>query len=308
MQILFLTQVLPYPLDAGGKVRTYYLLRHLTQSHSVDLVSFVRQTDTKGAIDHLRGMCQGVYTIPMKRSGVRNVAYVLASLATSEPWWTLRDRVPFMFRRVQDLVQKTPYDVFHADQLNMAPYALAARAHSQRVRPARPRLVLDQHNAVHLILARLAARERDPLRRAVWALDTRKLARYEALMCSQFDHLIWVTREDQTAVQLMADRAGLQLPAATVIPVCIDPDSTPALARRNGVHRVTFLGGLHYPPNTQGILWFAEQVFPRVLARVPDAVLTIIGKDPPPELNHARKWGIGSANLDVTGYVADPRP
>ncbi|MEZ4836811.1 MAG: glycosyltransferase family 4 protein [Caldilineaceae bacterium] len=68
---------------------------------------------------------------------------------------------------------------------------------------------------------------------------------------------------------------------------------------------MTFLGGLHYPPNAQGILWFAEHVFPQVLAQAPDAVLTVIGKQPPDEL---RKLGIPAANLEITGYVDDPLP
>ena len=29
MRILFLTQLWPWPLDAGAKVRAYYVLRHL---------------------------------------------------------------------------------------------------------------------------------------------------------------------------------------------------------------------------------------------------------------------------------------
>jgi polysaccharide biosynthesis protein PslH len=41
-RVLFLTQVLPYPLDAGPKVRAYYVLRQLSAQHEVTLVSFVR--------------------------------------------------------------------------------------------------------------------------------------------------------------------------------------------------------------------------------------------------------------------------
>lgn len=51
--ILFLTQVLPYPLDAGPKVRAYHMLRRLTKTHDVTLVSFVRPDDTREAIEHL---------------------------------------------------------------------------------------------------------------------------------------------------------------------------------------------------------------------------------------------------------------
>jgi glycosyltransferase involved in cell wall biosynthesis len=46
-------------------------------------------------------------------------------------------------------------------------------------------------------------------------------------------------------------------------------------------------------------------MFPQVLAAVPDAVLTVIGKQPPPELH---SLGIPVQNLEVTGYVANPAP
>jgi len=67
---------------------------------------------------------------------------------------------------------------------------------------------------------------------------------------------------------------------------------------------VTFLGGLHYPPNADGVCWFAEKVFPKVLEKMPDAILTVIGKQPP----NLEEFAIPQANLEVTGYVADPMP
>jgi hypothetical protein len=71
MRILFLTQVLPYPLDAGPKVRAYYVLRHLAQAHAVTLVSFVRPTDTPDSVAHLAQFCQAVHIVPMPRSRAR---------------------------------------------------------------------------------------------------------------------------------------------------------------------------------------------------------------------------------------------
>ncbi len=42
MRILFLTQVLPYPLEAGPKVRAYHVLRRLAQSHEVTPLTSAR--------------------------------------------------------------------------------------------------------------------------------------------------------------------------------------------------------------------------------------------------------------------------
>ena len=72
--------------------------------------------------------------------------------------------------------------------------------------------------------------------------------------------------------------------------------------RARGANRVTFLGGLHWPPNAEGVLWFAREVWPQIVGEMPDAVLTIIGKAPPDSLQAA---GAPIPNLDVTGYVVD---
>ena len=37
MQVLYLSQLMPYPPDAGAKVRQYYTLRYLCQQHEVTL-------------------------------------------------------------------------------------------------------------------------------------------------------------------------------------------------------------------------------------------------------------------------------
>jgi hypothetical protein len=113
--------------------------------------------------------------------------------------------------------------------------------------------------------------------------------------CRAFDHVTWVTQEDFAAVQAQAQPAGAPIPNAGVLPICGDPESVAVIERTPDARRVTFLGGLHYPPNAQGVLWFAREIFPQVLAAVPDAVLTVIGKQPPPELHDlgipARKSG-----------------
>src|SRR5688572_348709 len=98
LEILFLTQVLPYPLDAGPKVRAYYTLRHLaTRGHSITLLSFVRGIDAPESLEHLRGFCQRVITVPMERTLWRSGRAFGRSLLTGEPILVARDRVPKMY-------------------------------------------------------------------------------------------------------------------------------------------------------------------------------------------------------------------
>jgi glycosyltransferase involved in cell wall biosynthesis len=298
MRILFLSQVLPYPLDAGPKTRGYFVLRHLARSHEVTLLTFVRDTDRGQDITHLAELCHEVYTVPMERSRLRDARFLAESLFTQQPFLIVRDQVPAMTDRVRQLVASRPFDVIHADQLWMAQYALAGRAACTN--PA-PSVILDQHNAVHLIPRRLAEGESNYLKRQFLAREAQVMTTYEVEVCRRFDHVVWVTDEDRRAVAARSQptSVGPQTPS-TVIPICTDPTLIspvePAPIRR----RITFLGGLHWPPNVQGAVWFATQVFPQVRAEIPDALLTVIGKSPPREL-------VGEG-IEVTGYVADLMP
>ena len=299
MKILFLTQVLPYPLDAGPKVRAYYVIRHLAQNHEITLVSFVRATDTQAACAHLREFCNTLHTVPMPRSKLRDGYHLLRSFINGEPFIIARDWNRQMVAQLQHvLFAEGPFDAVHADQLWMAPYALLL--HKWQKEPLQ--LVLDQHNAVFMIPERMAGDDPNPLKRLLLALEAKKLARYEVEICRRFDHVTWVTKEDYIAVTNQANGFG-PMPNDGIIPICGDVVGEPPVRRSSKANRLTFIGGLHYPPNSQGVCWFAEHVFPAILAKAPDAILTIIGKQPPLQL---KQMDIPATNLDILGFVPDP--
>jgi glycosyltransferase involved in cell wall biosynthesis len=295
MRILFLSQVLPYPLDAGPKMRSYYVLRHLVQKHEVTLLTFVRDTDRPEDMAHLAQFCYAVHTVPMQRSRLRDVKFLLQSFLTGQPFLITRDHVPAMAAKLSELITSESYDAVHADQLWMAQYALAARTGSSRIK-----LILDQHNAVHLIPQRLANGEAHPVKRQFLAREARRLMSYEADVCRRFDHVVWVTEEDRQAVSALPTVTKNGHPSSSVIPICVAPTQIQPVVSDANRPRITFLGGLHWPPNAQGIVWFANQIFPQVLAELPAARLTVIGKSPPAEL--------AGAGVEVTGYVADLMP
>ena len=105
-RILFLTQVLPYPLNAGPKVRAYHMLRHLAGQHEVTLVSFVRPDDSADAIAHLSGICRAVHTVSMQRSTWRNLKAGGKGLLTGLPIVMARDEIEEMQALVRRLASE----------------------------------------------------------------------------------------------------------------------------------------------------------------------------------------------------------
>lgn len=297
--MLVLTQVLPFPLDAGPKVRAYHVLSWLAERADTHLVSFVRADDPPSAIEHLRSICASVVTVPIRRSRLSDAAHLLSALATGRSFIIERDEVRAMRIALHDLTRRHAFDAVHADQLWMARYA-----HDLRV----PIKVLDNHNAVFRVFERLAVHEPSRSKRWLWRREARQIARYEAQQAAVFDRTLFVSAEDRQAVMASATAGQARRIAerSRVIPICVDPLAVVPVPSVPDPRRITMLGTMFWPPNSEGALWFAESVLPRVLAAIPEAVFTVIGKHPPGILRSLPDR-FGSA-VSIEGYVADVAP
>jgi polysaccharide biosynthesis protein PslH len=290
MRILFLSQLLPLPVDAGPKLRSYYVLRYLAEAgHDIVLLCFVRPDDDPRHIKELQQMCRSVETVPIARSRIKDSIYGLRSICGSTPFLILRNHLSSMERKLEEITRNHGFDALHADQLWMAPYIEQVDHQGLRV--------LDQHNAMVTIPRRMADVQRNPLIRTLLKGEAAKMEQYERRTCERFDHVVWVTREDLAAVE-SPDAKHRNI----VIPIATDPSASRPI-QRPGPFRVTFLGGMHWPPNAEGIDWFAKNVWPQIAESAPSSVLTIIGKNPPRKLLRT----IGT-RIEAPGYVPDLEP
>ncbi len=293
MNILFLTQILPYPLDAGPKIRIYYVLRYLAQYHRVTLIAFTRGATDERNAEQLRSFLHAVHTVPIQRSRIRDGFFLAQSVLTDQPFLIVRDQVAAMHATIQRVMHDEHFDAVHADQLGMAQYAVGLNGVTQ---------VLDQHNAVWTIVQRMWQNERQGPRKWVMAREWRTLQRYEARTCQQFDHIVTVTEEDARALQSLDPTFPLPI---TVMPICIDPAALPRVAVAERPRNIIFLGGMFYPPNVDGALWFARNVFPLVQAANPESQFFIVGARPDHQIV---ELGAAEPQIRVTGYVADATP
>jgi glycosyltransferase involved in cell wall biosynthesis len=61
-------------------------------------------------------------------------------------------------------------------------------------------------------------------------------------------------------------------------------------------------------PNIEGVLWFSREVWLKVVAQIPEATFTVVGKNPPSEIRKISKNRIRRSYIQVTGYIPDPQP
>ena len=291
MRVLFVTQLLPYPLDSGGKVRNYYLLRHLCWRHEVTLASFVRTAEEAAGAQELRCFCEAVHTVPLRRSRLQDLGHLARSFASHQPFLVARDASPALARLLQRLHRERPFDVVHVSPLTMAPYALLLPG---------PRRVVDCHD----VMTSLAARTAQAL---PWWLGP--LARLEACRLSRYEPHV-VRRANRALVVSAVDRHLLEHLGAprerlAVVPIGVDTEPLAVHREQASSPAVLHLGGLNYPPNLEGLRWLLRQIFPRIVAQLPDCRLYVVGRDPPRDVAEAAAC---DRRISVVGYAREVEP
>jgi glycosyltransferase involved in cell wall biosynthesis len=306
MNILFLTQILPFPPDAGPKVKTWNVIRFLAgMGYSITLVSFVRAEET-AYTPELEKICHAVHVVPIRRSLAADVGYMIKSYLSRRPFLVERDDLFSMQDIVNKLVKENDFDFIHADQLTMVQFAIrGASAFPDK----KPKVIFDAHNAVWAIVERMQENARWFLK-PVLGVEARRVKRYEGELLKTVDQVLAVTDMDRAGLEVALQYSGVsnndRVAPVTVVPIAIDTRQLKPVKRSPGSMNIVTLGTLHYPPNADGIRWFFNEVFPLIRQRFSNTTLTIIGKNPPEDF-----LDLEAQNPDVikvTGYVSDLVP
>jgi glycosyltransferase involved in cell wall biosynthesis len=162
-------------------------------------------------------------------------------------------------------------------------------------------IVLFQHNVEAAIWRRHADVRKNPLAKAYFREQWRRMERFERQECRRFDRVIAVSRTDALAIE----REYGVGPVADV-PTGVDVEYfRPAAGAVREPHNLVFTGSMDWLPNEDGITWFVDDVLPLIHERLRDVTVTIVGRNPPPRI---QQLATQDHRLRVTGSVPDVRP
>ncbi|MFV2044549.1 MAG: glycosyltransferase family 4 protein [Anaerolineales bacterium] len=293
-------------------MKTWNVLRYLERrGHEIHLASFVR-LEEQAHLGPLLDLCASVSTVPIRRSRPADLLAWMRSYVSRRPFLVERDDVKAMTELAHRIVASRGIQTIHADQLTMAQFALGANGVS-RASGDNPQLIFDAHNAVWTIVERYA-RNAPPLMRLLIRIEARKVRQYEGNLLREFDRTLVVSEADRTAL-LQAVNGGSNGAKPTdgqiasrisVTPIGIDTTEIRPSNANPETSNILALGSLNYPPNADGIRWFANEVFPRVKHGQSEAALTIVGRNPPRAIRNLGERD--GHSITVTGYVPDLQP
>lgn len=297
MRILFLTNLLPYPLDNGGKIKTYNTLKMMSEGNKIDIFSFYETDKEKENIEYMKkefNLVNAIYKpLTTSKHLVKMVMIGLRSLVNDKPFVLLKFVDKNMKQLLIESIKKNKYDLVYIDHLQLAVYM-------DILKEANCPIYLDQHNCESQIIKRKSEVTKSLIKRTIINMEYKKLKKFEDMIISCVDKVIVLSEEDKKCLVkgLKIDREKF-----IVIPIPIEAD----YKKKNGVQnqevmKIMFLGTLSWFPNAQGIEWFVENVVTALEKHNFKYKLYIVGKDPSENLiNKCNE----NSNIEITGYVND---
>ena len=89
---------------------------------------------------------------------------------------------------------------------------------------------------------------------------------------------------------------------SAIAPINIYFDLKEKLPERTKTEGLLFVGGFMHNPNTDACLWFCSKVLPKIIEKIPNVYIRIVGSYPPKEI-----LDLSSQYVYVEGYVSDEK-
>lgn len=295
MKILYITQLLPYPADAGGKIKTFSTLSALTKTHDVSIVCFV---ENDGRLRHVRPFKEilrlnfiraFVNGLVVEKTLKQQLVLMLKSLLTIKPYPVYKYWRSDVNEFIKTYIATSRPDCVWVDHLSMAQYLPAS---------FKGLTILENHNVESVLYRRHAEAEQKRIWKFFFYLESFKYRWYQKLVMPRFQRVCAISGHDR--LSLIKEGVKLKKPPV-VLPPAIPQKYFNITAKDDG-KTILFTGLLTWYPNKRGVIWFIQEVFPHIVKVIPDVKLLIVG-------DKSKRFPLKNTKaITFMGYVKDVLP
>ena len=252
------TKFVPSPANSGGKLRSLAIARRLAKvSDEMVLCCF---SDATGDADALRELGIDVRTVPWQP----DLQHVVRGIARTHTGSAGRFWDKGLAALVHEATREKPTDLLQVEYSQLASYLSVGSAR---------RKVLDFHN-IESSLATSFAKSSKTLKGRLAYVEAPLLRRRERLGAEQADLVTVVSTKDAERMP-GHPREMLVCPNGWEPTEPLPPSDEPT---------AIFVALMGWKPNIDAAVWLGRDVWPLVRARMPEARLLLVGREPSAEV------------------------
>ena len=253
-KILFLAHRIPYPPNKGDKIRSWNFLRHLARKHDVQAGFFIDDPSDIQHVPFLENYCAKVFwefASPRKQklSSLRGFLTGHSLTEMAYPSNSLRDQVAATLDEGVDLV-----------------FLYSAACRSFLPETVTVPVITDFVDVDSEKWKAYSSSHKGPM---AWAYgrEGRLLADYERRLAQESRVSIFVSGDEANLFRKNSAAAGVSANIVG-IPNGVETDKfdpSKYTVEHTGNRRILFTGAMDYAPNIEAVVWFVEEIFPRIV-------------------------------------------
>jgi polysaccharide biosynthesis protein PslH len=291
LRVLVVDEEMPFPPDAGKRIRTWNLLRRLAQRHSVTFLCYGQKNDSaKVALESAGIKVCLVDPLPTK-TGLALYGNLALNFFSTYPYSVVKHYTARFQDAYATLLRSSSWDLVQCEWTPYARFVLP--------KVSTP-ILIATHNVEAQIWERRAQHANNFAARLFFGSQARKMQRFEITAVRCADAATAVSEPEAAAMRDWGARS------VTVVPNGVDvgwyEQANDAAEVEN---ELLSIASLDWFPNADALEYFASEILPRIRQERPSAILRIVGRRPPDALKQKLA---GVPGIDFVGQVDDVRP
>jgi sugar transferase (PEP-CTERM/EpsH1 system associated) len=282
------------PLDFGGRIRSFQMVKELARRHQVTVLTFYPAVEND-LHPTIAPLFEELITVPLRLPKQRSVGeYIdyLGRLLAPHPYSMQKYYRPELRRAVAELFSRKSFDAIICDFVYPAG-VLDWNAETP--------IVLFTHNVEAEVWERQYRLSTNPIRKLMFWTEYRRLTHSERYYSERAASVCAVSESNRQFFGAYVGGAE----NVTLLPTGVDTDYFQPTDEPPRPRTLVFTGSMDWVPNHDAIDYFYREILPLIRAEEPDVETWVVGRNPSDGL---RKLVKDDPKVHLTGRVDDVRP
>jgi len=286
MKILMVTPYVPYPPSSGGQIRTYNLLKYLSQNNEITLVALYKNNEERKYESFLKKYCKKIY-LCKRPSSPWQFKNIFKTIFSSSPFLVVRNYSDEAKTIINKLLHMEKFDVIHAETFYVMPHIPETKVPT----------VLVEQTIEYKVYRHFVNSLPFYLRLLVYFdIDIMKLKYWERFYWKKANAVVVVSSSDEKLIK--NEEPSLK---TSIIPNCVGDEMIANKLEEKDLKKPTifFQGNFFWLQNVEAALFIIDQIYPQLIEELPKVKIVIAGQN-------AKKLGnLIDKNINIVNIEPD---
>ncbi len=272
MRILQIHNKVPYPPKDGGSIAVFNLSEGFAKfDNKVDILALNTKKHSVNLLKTQNKLPKNINIYAVDIDTDIKLLKALKNLLFSSLPYNAERFINNSFKiKLKEILKENTYDIVQIEGLYMMPYIEIIKENSNSCVSYRA------HNIEHEIWEKTYLQEENLLKKIYLKNLYKRIKKFETFYINKYDLLIPITKRDAEHFNLLGNTRKIH-----VSPTGVDSNKYKIKEQNFDAAKLFHLGSLDWIPNQEGLIWFLENVWSKLIEVNKNQTFTIAGRNAP---------------------------